>query len=137
MRAAADAALHPRARSSAVQLGYWDDPFLRFFVRRPTRRPPLINRGAHAARGSTVAACYLSHQTLTLRALRRNLLGAAGYYARVAAIRQLVLRFLAAGGDAERAPPAKQARRRRQSGSVKDVRSRSPSPPGGFAGRGV
>jgi O-methyltransferase involved in polyketide biosynthesis len=37
--------------------------------------------------------------------------GAAGYYARVAAIRQLVLRFLAAGGDAERAPPAKQARR--------------------------
>ena len=33
-------------RSSCVQLGYWEDPFVSFFVRQPARRPPLINRGA-------------------------------------------------------------------------------------------
>jgi hypothetical protein len=44
-------------------------------------------------------------QRAPTRASRR-----AGYYARVAAIRQLVLRFLAAGAEAERAPPVKQAR---------------------------
>ena len=35
---------------------------------------------------------------------------AAGYFARVAAIRQLLLQFLAAGGAPGAAPPPKQAR---------------------------
>ncbi|KAF9355388.1 hypothetical protein BGX26_006636 [Mortierella sp. AD094] len=33
--------------SSAVDLGYLDDPFVRHFVKRPSRRPPLINRGSY------------------------------------------------------------------------------------------
>jgi hypothetical protein len=30
---------------SCVELGYFQDDFVRHFVRRPQRRPPLINRG--------------------------------------------------------------------------------------------
>lgn len=33
------------SKRSAVQLRYFDDPFLRHFVKKPTRRSPLINRG--------------------------------------------------------------------------------------------
>ncbi|KAG0300585.1 hypothetical protein BGZ97_003156, partial [Linnemannia gamsii] len=32
---------------SAVNLGYLDDPFVKHFVKRPSRRPPLINRGSY------------------------------------------------------------------------------------------
>jgi hypothetical protein len=30
---------------SAVRLGYVNDPFISYFVRKPQRRSPLINRG--------------------------------------------------------------------------------------------
>eukprot|EP01112_Ceratiomyxa_fruticulosa_P023189 TRINITY_DN876_c0_g2_i1.p1 TRINITY_DN876_c0_g2~~TRINITY_DN876_c0_g2_i1.p1 ORF type:complete len:348 (-),score=56.35 TRINITY_DN876_c0_g2_i1:63-1106(-) len=33
------------SKLSAVDLGYYTDPFLNCFVRKPSRRPPLINRG--------------------------------------------------------------------------------------------
>lgn len=36
------------SKRSAARLGYIDDDFLRFFVRRPARRSPLINRGYYA-----------------------------------------------------------------------------------------
>lgn len=32
----------------AVQLGYWADPYVRFFARRAERRAPEINRGYYA-----------------------------------------------------------------------------------------
>ncbi|ORX49136.1 leucine carboxyl methyltransferase [Hesseltinella vesiculosa] len=35
------------SRQSAVQLGYLQDPFVHFFVKRPTRRMPIINRGSY------------------------------------------------------------------------------------------
>ncbi|OWZ19708.1 hypothetical protein PHMEG_0005998 [Phytophthora megakarya] len=34
-----------KCKLSAVTLGYFEDPFLRFFVDKPTRRIPLIHRG--------------------------------------------------------------------------------------------
>jgi tRNA wybutosine-synthesizing protein 4 len=33
------------SKLSAIRLGYWRDDFLHHFVRAPTRRPPLFNRG--------------------------------------------------------------------------------------------
>lgn len=33
------------SKRSAVALNYFHDAFLRYFVKRPTRRSPLINRG--------------------------------------------------------------------------------------------
>ncbi|KAI8148337.1 leucine carboxyl methyltransferase 2-like protein [Fennellomyces sp. T-0311] len=35
------------SRLSAVQLGYFQDPFVQYFVRRPIRRSPIINRGSY------------------------------------------------------------------------------------------
>jgi len=35
----------PQINRSAIRLGYWRDDFLHHFVRAPTRRPPLFNRG--------------------------------------------------------------------------------------------
>lgn len=32
----------------AVNLGYWTDPFINFFVRQTIRKPPEINRGYYA-----------------------------------------------------------------------------------------
>lgn len=32
-------------RRSCTRLGYFQDDFVQHFVRRPSRRPPLINRG--------------------------------------------------------------------------------------------
>ncbi|SOV83203.1 leucine carboxyl methyltransferase, putative [Plasmodium sp. gorilla clade G3] len=36
------------SKLSAVQLGYYDDPFLKYFVKRIETRSPLINRGYYA-----------------------------------------------------------------------------------------
>ncbi|KAJ1731039.1 carboxy methyl transferase for protein phosphatase 2A, partial [Coemansia biformis] len=36
------------SRESAARLGYIDDPFIQYFVRRAQRRAPLINRGTHS-----------------------------------------------------------------------------------------
>ncbi|KAG0304448.1 hypothetical protein BGZ98_005510 [Dissophora globulifera] len=35
------------SKLSAVDLGYLDDPFVKYFVKRSSRRPPLINRGSY------------------------------------------------------------------------------------------
>ncbi|KAF9929884.1 hypothetical protein FBU30_001133 [Linnemannia zychae] len=35
------------SKLSAVNLRYLDDPFVRYFVKHPSRRPPLINRGSY------------------------------------------------------------------------------------------
>lgn len=36
-------------KRSAIQLGYWNDPFLQYFMRGPViRKPPEINRGYYA-----------------------------------------------------------------------------------------
>ncbi|KAF9940259.1 hypothetical protein BGZ67_008026 [Mortierella alpina] len=35
------------SKLSAVDLGYLEDPFVKQFVKRPSRRPPLINRGSY------------------------------------------------------------------------------------------
>eukprot|EP01045_Picozoa_sp_COSAG04_P020260 COSAG04_NODE_2054_length_4901_cov_1.544565_3_plen_220_part_00 len=35
------------SKCSMAALGYHDDPFLRAFVRKPSRRSPLVNRGYH------------------------------------------------------------------------------------------
>ncbi|KAG0090110.1 hypothetical protein BGZ93_008240 [Podila epicladia] len=35
------------SKLSAVNLAYLDDPFVKYFVKRPSRRPPLINRGSY------------------------------------------------------------------------------------------
>lgn len=40
-----DKLIASRLHSSAVNLAYLDDPFVKYFVKRPSRRPPLINRG--------------------------------------------------------------------------------------------
>lgn len=42
---AADASL---CKLSASQLGYYADPFVQFFVKAPSRRMPIINRGYYA-----------------------------------------------------------------------------------------
>ncbi|KAF9111902.1 hypothetical protein BGX27_004284 [Mortierella sp. AM989] len=42
-----DDAIISKLQVSAVDLGYLDDPFVRHFVKRPSRRPPLINRGSY------------------------------------------------------------------------------------------
>lgn len=36
------------SKLSAVTLGYFTDPYLKFFVKKPTRRAPLINRGYYS-----------------------------------------------------------------------------------------
>ncbi|KAJ2380348.1 carboxy methyl transferase for protein phosphatase 2A, partial [Coemansia sp. RSA 2603] len=36
------------SRESAARLGYITDPFIKYFVRHPQRRAPLINRGTYA-----------------------------------------------------------------------------------------
>lgn len=36
-----------------MQLGYFEDPFVRYFVKRPVRRMPIINRGMYATRETT------------------------------------------------------------------------------------
>eukprot|EP00884_Botryococcus_braunii_P017006 jgi/Botrbrau1/398/Bobra.110_2s0051.2 len=36
------------SKLSCVNLGYFKDEFVHYFVRRPTRRPPLINRGYYS-----------------------------------------------------------------------------------------
>ncbi|KAJ3413645.1 hypothetical protein HDV05_007713 [Chytridiales sp. JEL 0842] len=36
------------SRCSAVTLGYLTDPYINAFVKRPTKRPPIINRGTFA-----------------------------------------------------------------------------------------
>ncbi|KAJ2725343.1 carboxy methyl transferase for protein phosphatase 2A [Coemansia sp. Benny D115] len=36
------------SRESAARLGYINDPFIRSFVRHPSRRPPIINLGTHS-----------------------------------------------------------------------------------------
>jgi len=53
---------------SAVDLGYLDDPFVKYFVKRPSRRPPLINRGSYlflsltaAVRGYICLECGKKH----------------------------------------------------------------------------
>ncbi|XP_063225579.1 leucine carboxyl methyltransferase 1 isoform X2 [Bacillus rossius redtenbacheri] len=33
---------------AAVSLGYWEDPYVSYFIRSPTRKPPEINRGYYA-----------------------------------------------------------------------------------------
>ncbi|KAI8088861.1 S-adenosyl-L-methionine-dependent methyltransferase [Halteromyces radiatus] len=35
------------SRLSAVRLGYFQDPFVQYFVKRPTKRMPIINRGSY------------------------------------------------------------------------------------------
>ncbi|KAG0249853.1 hypothetical protein BG011_008871 [Mortierella polycephala] len=42
-----DDAIISKLQVSAVDLGYLDDPFVKHFVKRPSRRPPLINRGSY------------------------------------------------------------------------------------------
>ncbi|ETN22091.1 hypothetical protein PPTG_02133 [Phytophthora nicotianae INRA-310] len=52
-----------KCKLSAETLGYFQDPFLRFFVEKPTRRIPLIHRGYYL-RHVAVARCaelFLSH----------------------------------------------------------------------------
>jgi len=46
-------------KRSAVQLGYWTDPYLQYFVRATERKPPEINRGYYAR---VAAIRYLIHQ---------------------------------------------------------------------------
>ncbi|PHH65321.1 hypothetical protein CDD81_2733 [Ophiocordyceps australis] len=51
------------SRLSAVQMGYLDDGFAEYFVRQPTRRQPIINRGTYVrtqALDLTIAG-FLSH----------------------------------------------------------------------------
>merc|ERR1712025_879300 len=36
------------SKMSCINLGYFEDDFLRLFVRRRTKRPPIINRGYFA-----------------------------------------------------------------------------------------
>lgn len=45
METAADASL---CKLSASSLGYFRDPFVQFFVKSPSRRMPIINRGYYA-----------------------------------------------------------------------------------------
>ncbi|EEY57383.1 uncharacterized protein PITG_11234 [Phytophthora infestans T30-4] len=45
-----------KCKLSAVTLGYFQDPFLRFFVDKPTRRIPLIHRGYYL-RHVAIARC--------------------------------------------------------------------------------
>lgn len=52
----------------AVQLGYWADPYVRFFARRAERRAPEINRGYYAR---VRAVEMFIHQFLEVRSARR------------------------------------------------------------------
>ncbi|KAI9205854.1 S-adenosyl-L-methionine-dependent methyltransferase [Polychytrium aggregatum] len=36
------------SRASAVEMGYLSDPFIKWFVRRGAKRPPIINRGTYS-----------------------------------------------------------------------------------------
>jgi hypothetical protein len=72
--------------SSAVSLGYWDDPWIRHFVRKPARKPPLINRGARVPLRTVVPPPTTS----------------TGYFVRFSAVQRAVMSF------AERARAANQ-----------------------------
>lgn len=41
-------------RRSCVKLGYFKDDFVRYFVRRPGKRSPLINRGENVPMDKTL-----------------------------------------------------------------------------------
>lgn len=36
------------SKLSCVRTGYWQDPYLQHFVRKPSRRSPMINRGYYS-----------------------------------------------------------------------------------------
>lgn len=77
------------------------------------RRLPALLRAATAAPGAghppRCVATLLSG--VTRRHSRDSHSASAGYFARVTAMRQLLLRFLAAGVTPDEQPPAKQVRR--------------------------
>eukprot|EP00850_Spirogloea_muscicola_P016954 SM000141S00898 [mRNA] locus=s141:222372:225856:+ [translate_table: standard] len=76
------------SKLSCVKKGYFKDDFVHHFVRRPARRAPVINR---AWKGPLASPWWLI--TICCRK--------AGYYARWAAIRNLVEHFLEAPAEAE------------------------------------
>lgn len=61
-------------RRSCAQLGYMEDPFVKLFVRRPMRRPTIINRGA-AVCGTALSVWFRGPSLTNQRAdgLRRLL----------------------------------------------------------------
>jgi len=75
-------------RRSAVQLGYMEDHFLHHFVKTPTRRPPIINRGIAAWQLACVSP-NTSHSVSCNCAL-----ASTGYFARHYLIERLVQAFL-------------------------------------------
>ena len=79
---------------SAIQRGYFEDPFLHYFVRRRAKRSPLINRGGG------FAGCQVPSK-VSARAVRLTggLRWRSGYYSRMAALRELLLQFLQTGAQ--------------------------------------
>eukprot|EP00850_Spirogloea_muscicola_P009396 SM000052S17788 [mRNA] locus=s52:594894:598379:+ [translate_table: standard] len=81
------------SKLSCVKKGYFKDDFVHHFVRRPARRAPVINRGLkihiNTCPQMLHICCFLMAYHL-MRDLK------AGYYARWAAIRNLVEHFLEA-----------------------------------------
>ncbi|RQM18885.1 hypothetical protein DD237_007606 [Peronospora effusa] len=65
-----------KCKLSAVTLGYFQDPFLRFYVDKPTRRIPLIHRGYYL-RHIAITRCvelFLSHCKVLRRSVVYTLL---------------------------------------------------------------
>jgi O-methyltransferase involved in polyketide biosynthesis len=57
--------------SSAVQKGYWNDEFVKYFVKgNPVKRPPLINRG-YFSRMFTIQ--YILDQFFQLEASKKQI----------------------------------------------------------------
>lgn len=61
------------SKRSAVALDYFHDTFLRYFVKRPTRRSPLINRGYYL-RMAVITDLVKSISTFLCYRLRNTLM---------------------------------------------------------------
>lgn len=74
-----------------MKLGYYHDDYLQHFVRKSSRRSPLINRGetAPALLKAPPSHCYL-RCSLDRKVLMYN----TGYYSRQAALGRLLKQFL-------------------------------------------
>jgi hypothetical protein len=63
---------------SCVKLGYLQDPFVHLFVKRPSKRPPLINRG-YFSRVYAIRALIKDFLTVTTDGPRQIIQLGAGY----------------------------------------------------------
>ena len=89
---------------SCVNKGYMKDDYVRFFVRRTTRRAPIINRGRDCLRVFSLVWCYEISSTWEIWTFSFPNY-CKGYYARWSVLRKLLRQFLNAGKDSNDQKP--------------------------------